>query len=72
MPFRLRYVLAPEVVRETICCPANHSNEVVLPHLNLLLYQVALVIIWRDKLLGHDCIFISILYAVDISFSSTW
>ena len=57
LTFRLQYGLAPEVGRETICCPTHHSNEVVLPRLNCLLCQVAPVIIWRYKLVGRACIF---------------
>ena len=43
--------------RENLCRPAHHFNEVVLPRLNRLIYQVAPVIIYRDKLVGHACLF---------------
>ena len=38
---------------EILCRTAHYSNEVILPCLNLLLYQVTTVIIWRDKMEGH-------------------
>ncbi len=49
--------LAPELEGDFFVCPADDGNEVILPGLDGFFGNVSLMIIGRNKLIGHARVF---------------